>query len=680
MSIWGKITGQKKYQHIRYDRYVDANTPAIMAPFTPVSTIRVEEVNLGLENAGNLAATCYVWFRDALTKRQIGNQIRLSLAAGSGVSVHTLSGFSAALFRGRDYELVVDFARPDINSYTAPQSSTSHYSVAIRAYGIKGAAVGPAWKFRLGDGEVVMAGREGYQATGAAWRTFDVREAPAGDGLVTFVDVVPAGTSMQVELWYTNNPTLAAAPGTTGWTYHGIVQSGDTIPPARYWRAKISYTSTAGNDDTPELSAISIIYYRDPVLIGTHVQAVPLTSGGTTAQSAPGLSRIGTASAALSPQLKQQMVGRMTCELAPEPEADYLASVPLRGHRAQIRVGYNGVPDTIGLYDGIVRDMAWHGNRWALTMDDIISITDAKAPNRRWPTWDAATAYNPGDIVAYNGKGWLALVGSKVVTPGSDPNTWQEYGAVWKELDYTPASNNGANWHLADIAYDILSNAINLPGERIDRASIDAVKALRPAVVSTGARITHPVSGRKLLEEIAWLLQAQWIERDGQIALLPDPDPATVAPVETITPDDIAEGLQYRRGWADEKNECLILTGLPAGSDAGQPGNYSDGIVATDAAAVHDADAVLPHVFHDRWNVPQSELTRIATDFVSSWAGGRAVVRAMVSMRLMALEPGDVIRLQSGQLPGGRSEMLMMVTRVDLDWQRQALRMDFLEV
>jgi len=679
MGWWGKLTGQKRYQHYRYDRRVTRNDPAIVIGFTAVATIRVDTIKLGLANTGNLGTTVYIYFRDAITKRQIGSAVSVSLGAGAS-QASAIGGFGVLLYRGRSYELVVDFARPDINAYTAPNQSTSNYSAAIEVRGITGATAAPAWRIPVPTGgDILLSGREGYQPSGTAWRTLDVGEIPTTTGLVTWVDRVPAGTALSVQLCYTNDPALAAAPGITGWTAHGAVASGDTIPAARYWRARIDYTSTAGNDDTPEVSALSIVYLRDPIVIGTHAQAVPLSSGGTAPQAAPGLSRISTASSALTPQLKKQMIGRMTVELAPEPEVDWLSSVPLRGRRAQVRIGYNGIPDTIALYDGIVRDMAWHGNRWSLTLNDAIEVTDAKAPNRRWPTWSATTTYAPGDIVAYNGKGWLALVGNSGVTPGSDPNTWQQYGAVWKELDYTTASNAGAYWHLADIAYDLLANAINLPGERIDRASIDAVKALRPGVVSQGARITHPVACRTLLEELAWLLQAQWIERDGRISLIPDPAPGT-APVETITPDDIAEGLQWRRGWADEKNECLILTGLPEGSDAGRPANYSDGIAIADAQAIIDAGAVLSHEFRDRWNAPQAELTRIATEFVQRWSGGRTFVRAAVSMRLMALEPGDVVRIRSGQLPAGRTELLAMVMRVDLDWQRQALRMDFLEV
>jgi len=678
MSWWGKLTGQKKYQHYRYDRTLLRNDPPIRVPFQAAATVRVSDAKLWLANTGNINATVLARFVDAQTGSQIGQTISLSLPAGAS-GVYTLTGFATLLYRGRRYFFEIDFQRPDLYAYTAPQGSTSTYTIAIEARGITGATAAPQWRIPMpSGGDILLAGREGYQPSGVAWRTLDVGEVPTTDGTITWVDTVPAGTALQIELWHTNDPALAAQAGTAGWTYHGVVQSGDTIPAARYWRAKISLTATAAHDDTPELSALSIIYYRDPVVLGTHVQAVPLTSGGTVAQCAPGLDGISASARSLEPQLKQQMIGRMTCTLGPEPEVQDMMSKPLRGKRAQIRIGLLGVPDTLAIHDGIIRDAAWHGQRWQLTIHDAIELASARAPNRRWPAWDAATAYQAGDIVSYQGKGWLALQANTGVMPGSDPTIWQQYGPVWKELDYTTATNAGAYWHLADIAYDLLANAINLPSERIDKASIDAIKALRPGVVSQGARITRPVEVRTLLQEIAWLLEAYWTERDGQIAIIPEPD-ATAAPVEVIGPDDIAEGLQYRSGWAEEKNEVLILTGMTIGADA-QPQDFSDGIVAFDAAAIVEADAVLSQTFRDRWNVPSAELQAIATRFVQRWVGGRRRVRLRASIRLMALEPGDVVLLRSGQLPAGTGDIKMMVLRTQLDWMRQALEIDLLEV
>ena len=674
----GKWTRKKIYKHVRYDRTVLKDDPPIRIPFSAPATVRVSDAKLWLANNGDQNATVIVRFVDAQTSAQIGQALTVSLAAGAS-GVYTLTGFATLLYRGRRYILEIDFQRPNIYDFTAPNSTTRTYTISIEARGITGATAAAPWRIPVSSGgDVLLAGQEGYQPSGVAWRTFDVGEVPTGDGIITWADTVPAGTSLQVELWYTNDAALATASGTTGWTYHGVVQSGDALPPARYWRAKISMTATPAHDDTPELAGVSIIYYRDPVVIGSHVQAVPTQDGGTAIQCAPGLAGISASARSLEPVLKQQMIGRMTVQLAPEPEVDDMMSKPLRGKRAQIHIGLLGVPDTVPIHEGIIRDAAWHGQRWQLTIHDAIELASARAPNRRWPAWDAATAYQAGDIVAYQGKSWLALQANTGVTPGSDPAVWQQYGAVWKELDYTSATNASAYWHLADIAYDLLANAINLPSERIDKASIDAIKALRQGVVSQGARITRPVEVRTLLQEIAWLLEAYWTEKDGRIALIPEPDAAT-PPVEVIGPDDIAEGLQYRSGWAEEKNEVLILTGMTVGADA-QPQDFSDGIVAFDAQAIVEADAVLSETFRDRWNVPTNELQSIATRFVQRWAGGRRRVRCSVSIRLMALEPGDVVLLRSGQLPPGTGDIKMMVLRTNLDWMKQALVLDLLEV
>jgi len=679
MGFWGKITGQKKYRHYSYARTLTRNDGPYQAAFTASSTISINSIRMTLGNSGNVATYAKIRFLDAQSKKQIGNMVQVYLAAGAAFAPMNITGFSSFLIRGRAYYFEVDYVRPDLNAYTAPQQGSASYSVVLQIGGVVSATTTVAWRIPVGGGTyIIMAGREGYQASGVAWRTLDVGSVPSVSGVMTYVDKVPAGTSLTVEAWYTNDPALAAVSGVTGWTSHGVVVSGDTIPAAQYWRVKISMTSTTGNDDTPEISALSVSYYGDPFLFGTHLQAVPLTTGGTVTQASLGLSGISTSSSAIEPQLKKQMVGRMTSTLAPEPEVDSLANMPLRGHRAQIRIGYNNVPDTLALMDGIVRDVAWGGGHYSLTINDALEMADAQAPNTRWPLWDVAVAYLSGDIVAYNGKGWLALKNNTGVAPGSDPTTWQEYGSVWKELDYTPASNGGVDWHLCDIVKDLLTNAINLPAQKLDLASVDAVKVLRPNMTSSGRRITRPEKARTLLDELAWLLEAQWVERDGLLTLLPDPDANTV-PVDVIGPDDIAEGLQFRYGQAEAKNEALILTGY-TGQGGNDPGQFSDGIAAVDAQSITDLDAVLTHQFQDKWNVPQSELTRIATNYVTRWAYGRKRVRVKVTLRMMALEPGDVVTLRSGQLPAGILELNMMVVRRDLDWMRQALTLDLLEV
>jgi len=701
-KVVNKITGKKKWQHKSYRYTTLADTGPIEIRFTAAATVHVDSIRADITLANSAGGSAVVAFVDAVSGRIVGNEITIP-ATAAGVT--DLTGFAALLARGRDYILRFRYLPPDQTTLTAPQQEggTTTYAIQLAVKGVDAGTHPAHWTIPLDTGgAILMAGREGFQASGVIWRTLDVGEVPTNDGVITWVDYVPPGCSVQVEAWWTNDPALAAGPQPTitwryvpwigwvptytapqtvtptGWTYHGIVANGDTLPPARFWRLKITLTSNAANDETPEISALSIAYLRDPVRLGTRAN-IMVVDGQPVAQAIPALATVSEAAASLEPQLKTQMVGGLTMEIAPEPEIPALIKPSLRGKRVQVRAGFLGLPATMPIFDGVVRDVAWRGNRFVLGLDDALAIADGDAPNKMWPAWDAATAYAAGDAVSYAGKGWLALQANTGVTPGTDPATWQEMASPWRPLAYDAAHHpQGVDWHLAEIAEDLLRNQLGVPSYRLDGAAFAALKQLYPNKTCTGRTIERPTKVRKLLDEIAWLLEGWWAERDGKITFVPEPDPATAQPVAEITPHDLAEGLQVRFGWRDAKNTCLILTGWTP--TQGDQGYFAAGISSVDAAAIAQQGQVHAFTFRDYWGVQQGELQAIADRFVQRWAYGRMRVRATVSLRHAGIEPGDVVRLISDQLPPQRKQLLAVVLRRGLDWQRQALVLDLMEV
>jgi hypothetical protein len=298
---------------------------------------------------------------------------------------------------------------------------------------------------------------------------------------------------------------------------------------------------------------------------------------------------------------------------------------------------------------------------------------DVSIPRDRWQSWDSTIHYLSGVTVSYGNKSYLSLVSNNNIPPDSDPVTWQDMGSVWVDIVYLP------NTHLADVATDLLQNRVNLASERIDFASFMAVKLRYPDRVIGGRIIQNPESALAMLSDIAWLLESYWVIKDGgRLSLFPEPDTAESF-VDVITPHDIKESLQYRRGWAELKNECMILTQY-TGTGSGNE-QFGNAIVVVNADSVANYGMNAVHEFRDKWDLSMAELTKIATRFVSRWKDGRRIIRIDASMRMLAIEVGEVLLIRSAQLPSADVTVVKtMVLQKDIDWMNQSLQITLMEV
>lgn len=677
MGWIGALLGIKKYQHNGYARYLSLNQGPIHLPFTAEATQITDSIRVRLENAGNVPTVVTIRFVDALSGRQVGNAKRQGLTAGQAATTYAYSGMAAGLSRARKYRLEFIPSAPDLNSYTAPQQTTVTYTRTLKVSGFAVGAIPSQWRIPYYSDCIPMGGTEGYQSAGVAYRTLDVGEVPTLDGTLTFNDVVPAGTALVLTAYYTDDPVKYAAAGIGGWSVYGAIVSGTTIPPARYWRFKIDFTSNTTNDRTPSIEALSITYFNDPLVFGTASQRLVVDGfvNAYDAQSIKALDSVSASSSSLSSIAKRIMVGRLTLTLAPEQLVESLFGRPMRGRKVMIRAGYSDVADTMLYYQGLVRDMAYSHNGYSLTIQDPIELADIAVPRQRHATWNGGTAYTGGQIVSYDDKSYLCLVDNTGQQPDTSPTYWQDNGTVWIDIVYP------AGTHLCDIFSDLLANQINLPSEYIDAASIAVVKAALPTrTIAKTRTISRPEQALGMLGDIAWLLESYVTIREGRFALLQEPTTANT-PVEYIDTHDIANNsVQYRRGWAEMKNECIILTSYSqnGSSDSDQ---FGDGVIVADATSILDYHMSALHEFKDKWNLSQSELTTIATNFVNRWKNGRRILKFKTTMRLLPVEAGDVVNIVSGQLPfGDISQMDGIVMKKDIDWQDQTLTFTILEV
>lgn len=666
------------YVHVAWVPVVTSKITRKVLPFSATGSRFINELYLQLGNSGNQGVTVTFRFVDASTGKVVGRPVLKYLAPGAPVVSRLLTGFAAGVKKSKRYSLEIFYPPPPTDIVGVAYTTTiNSRNVIVRGFSTTG--IDANWRIPIVGGCLAIGGNEGYSSSGLLVRSLDVcafgGAQPTGNGVVSVSDSVPTQTKLVVTAYATDSAAQYAAAGVAGWTKIGVIQSGQSVPPYRYWRFVCAFTANPLRDDSPRLQSISVNYEGTPVVIGTHAQTVEVTGTGNSyrLRASPAINKLSSVTSALDAKAKSVMIGKITLSLAPEPIVAQLLLKPIRAARVLIRVGYSDLTETVKFYEGNVRDLAYSRGEYILTIQDPLELADVSVPRNKWPSWVSTTTYISGQTVTYGNKSYLALSNTTGQAPTAFPLVWQDAGTVWQDIIYP------AGTHLCDIVSDLLSNQINIPAERIDFASLDDVKAKFPGRVTTGRTLANPEQAIGMLSDLAWLLESYWTTRGGRMALIAEAD-ATMTPDETITPDDIkAGGLEYRRGVAELKNECLILTQY-IGAGAGNE-QYTNAIAYVDANSVQNYAINAVHQFNDKWNVPSAELSAIATNFVNRWKDGRRIIRAECSMRMLAPETGDVVDLYSSQLPAADvTSIRAIVMQSDINWQAQTITLTLMEI
>jgi len=151
-------------------------------------------------------------------------------------------------------------------------------------------------------------------------------------------------------------------------------------------------------------------------------------------------------------------------------------------------------------------------------------------------------------------------------------------------------------------------------------------------------------------------------------------------PDENIGPNDLApNSVRYRRGWKEMMNQGVIITGYTGDGDGSD--KFTKGEVLVDVTSQTNYDATVQKKWEDKWNVDPVELQTRLTDIMAKYSDGRRVFGCTTTIRLLAVEPGDVVTLSSGQLPAGDSgPHSCMVISKKLDFAKQSITFEMLEV
>ena len=669
--------------------------------FTAANTQIIDNLIVAANYSGSNAMPTKVRIINVATGNQVGTAV--SFTPNASVTNHTLSGFAAGIVAGRVYRVEFTATPPSSVGYLlGGPGGTRHYTSRVHLYGYT--PVSTTWRIPFGTGFfMATGGRPNYTTTGNFQRTLNVGSIPSDTGTLSISDVVPTGTTMLIAGYYTDSDVVAAEVALTNWTlFSAAVASGATLPAHKYWRFDVTMTATTAQDKSPELHAIYVRYAPPPIVLGTTAQIEtliiyngltwpltwPLTYSRAYRKRQVGykaLNNVSSSSAALSPQFSGSMIGSLTAGLAPEPIVNALYNKPLKGRRVDVRIGYVGIEETIRTYSGSVDDISFKSNMYQLDIADTFVLADVSIPaTKAGPEWADATAYGLNDVTVHGAASYICIQAhtssgaSEPGVGGSWATYWDINGTVWANVIYNPTTSGGGDWHLADIITDILTNRINIPTERIDLASIAAVKAALPN--RTGERIlTKPTKAKGLLGELAWLLESQFVVRDGLFSLVKEPASTDEAVEAIVGQDIIKNSLKLRRGYRELVNQAVIVTGY-AGDGEGSD-KFSKGEVGVDATSQTDYDVVVQKDWQDKWNVPASELQLRNTAVLDRYANGRRVLSCSVVMRLLPVEPGDVVTLDSGQLPpADPGPLKCLVIGKKMAFSKQTIALGLLEV
>lgn len=624
--LWG-------YKHLSTTRLVPINDPARYYYFTAQSNQIVDGIGFNTRATSSIGPlrTGTVRIIDVLTGNQIGREVAFT-PTGASSAIHAV-GLAAFIKNGNDYAVEFNMNRPTTGalSYAIAATLTYTYNLFIEEVTLDSASI---WAIeQTPNSGFNLSGNEGFQAAGDGYRTLDIGQTPTGlSGYLSFKDVIPADTGLVIDLYYTDDATLAETAATVpigvdpaiSWVKLTAVTSGLDLSAYlhRYWRLHAQFTSNAPtNDQTPQLDDFKVAFRSVPVTYGTiaTLTSKDLAAGLVQQESYDSLDSVSTVASEMSPSIPKSIMGAFRLGVASDEYTDDLTDINLRGKEVIVRMGFAGLEETMFIYGGIAEDLKYRGGLYEVDLIDNINLSDVSIPDEKYgDAWVATTAYVIGDKVVFGQVGYSALTNNTNITPVGNPSDWQDDGSVWANISY-------AGVHLADVITDLITNQINIPAERLDLASMDAVKNKYPNMTSTRI-IADPVKGFEEISQAAWFLRSKFISSAGKLKLVNEPE-SDSTPADVITDEDIVDGsVVYSRGYKDLANACYIATGYNGKGD--DIGDFTNGFVVVDADSSDTYKGVWLKDFRDKWGIfaPEFPIATVAwvitTAYVAEIAPG----------------------------------------------------------
>jgi len=638
----GYVTGNKyighTWHHTGYKRTLITQPNVLPFSYTPTSTRLVNDVCIPLWNYESEAVDIMLRILDA-SGNQVGNISKKRVAFSGNYAKYTFSMLNAPIAKGHTYSFEVSMILPDENTYVYNGGATLN-TVSFKASVYVGTIVSTdiSWDVPIRDGYWPSGGGNNFASQGSFARIFKMGDIPAATELASFTQLAnhPVGTTTTLNAWYTNDKALADASAFDPllWSSFGVLSAfTPNLPPAQYWRVEAVMYANASLDESPAIEKWEIKYSSSKILT---IATQNIVDKDHYMLAHRGLGSMTMLNAKLSARPGKMAKGISSAELEAVPIVESLRELDLKGHHATMSLGVMGIDEKTIVNRARINDLTYEAGKYKLELEDTTSITDRKVPDTKT-------------------------------------------GAVWNQIIYNPTTNAAADWHLIDIARDLLINRALLPPQFINEASLVRVKAMRPNY--TGSRIIDkPTSIFEMLSQLALMLNAQWAsDEQNRITLLAEPE-VGIVPNHVITDKDIVgtKSVTWRRGWNLMINSLMLLTGY-SGTGKGDE-QFASGEIFVDAASVSSYGSDFWETMRDWWNIPAAILALIGANYLNAWNDGRAVVTLPVSLRKLDITVGDIVLLSSKQLPKGIHSIKMMVTTADLKQQQQKINLTLLEV
>jgi len=700
MAGGGKGGGGGTYQHFDFARDIRSDSSPIGLEFTASSTMLVDEINLNCFSSGNWHIPSVLYIVDLSSGKPVGKKISFQAPSVTPSDI-LVSGFKASLQRGRKYQFVIGHSDYDISQLTvgATQKVMFKNVIQVSGYGV----IDPIWRVPAGNGTYFsIGGWQSYAASGSFTRTLDVG-VPASslnqDGVFSVSDIVPVGTLMSIDLYYTDSDLISTESDLTNWDFFiSNAEDGISIPKHRYWRVVTTMASNTARDFSPEVANYSIEYRPLPKTFGTVVDTRKTTKAGFFVKASlpwisqssmriktygeKNLSTVNLQATKVNPRFQSTINGGFSAVIAEDDYSNKVFSQNLSAKECRIRIGYRNVDSSLELYKARVKDASYRKASFTLTASDNFAEFDTMIPAAKASqSWNALTTYNAGDKAVFFSALYSAIQTNVGSQPDTSPLDWNAVGGAWADIIYDETTSpSGQKWNLVDILIDLITNHINIHSSKIDFDSFAKVKALFPNRIGT-LHLIKPVKAKKVVDEASWLLESHIVTVNGKITLLKEPSLSDGANIFELTEENILENsLTYKTGWKDIKNQCIILSAYD-NSTSDNRESFGGGEVFVDADSVAEFDTISTDIFKDKFNVDASELQKRAKTFVNKWKRGRGILSFKVDISNLEIEVLDVVSITSKQLPKFTNyKKTGIVVSKDLDWLNQKISLTILEI
>jgi hypothetical protein len=485
------------------------------------------------------------------------------------------------------------------------------------------------WYWDLNKGALYMVlgftGIHGsyFETTGyLTTKTFDLGLFPTIPGEFQTDDTVPSGAALSYEGWSSSTGAFAGEETTIG----ALIDGQALAAGARYYRIKATFTPNAARDQSPVLRALVLDFshyrsYSDKHQFGYEPSVIRVSG-------------LETQIDAFNPST----ISQITLTLAHTASvSEFIAERYPKNKVVKILAGFVAA----GFAEADFIDYAWGQiDDWYIDGNDnaVLIIKDFSKE------WDV-------DV----------------------PASWEDTG---DDVQYIAM-------HPVDVCLDLLLNHVQQRESKLDRASLDTVKAARPGWVVTRTITKNPISAKDLLAELRVLLGAYFIPQANGGIKMKLYNPAEAA-TDTITDDNAKIKAPHKGnakallnwfyvyyGWDGDGDDADSFTGLLIDPDNDSRNAWKEKSTKT---------------IKDKWTIDDAQgltqLSAMTGALKARYASPPPILQVDVYRSRITIECGDMVSVTTRRAPSadgtGIQNQKYQVVKRGLDFTKDTISLTLL--